>query len=330
MSTTPEGDSGVWGLGTGKRRATARRASRRRPWRIAFWAGAALLLLTGHASARTVTDMLGRAVTVPNRPLRLVSLAPSLTETVFALGRESWLVGVTAFCDYPPAARSLPRVGGMATPNLEEVVARRPDLVLTTAEGNSREFLGQMDRLGIPTFALRPDGSEAMLQSIAALGRVLDAEPAAAGLVASIRTRMDSIGERVAGRPRPRVLYLIWTDPLIAAGPRSFLNDLIALAGGQSVVTERTVPYPRVNWEQIVGWAPEVILIAGHGENRAPEPAALPPSWDVWQAVPAIRTRRVLVIPDDTVLRPGPRVGDGLARLAQAIQPGAVPSGAAR
>ena len=249
------------------------------------------------ASARTVTDMLGRPVTVPDRPLRIVSLAPSITETVFALGRESWLVGVTAFCDYPAAARTVPKVGGMATPNLEEIVARQPDLVLTTAEGNSREFLGQMDRLGISTFALRPDGSETMLQSIADLGRVLDAEPTASGIVAGIRTRMRDIGKRVAGRRRPRVLYLIWTDPLIGAGPGSYLNDLITLAGGRSVVTERTVPYPRLNWEQIVGWAPEVILLAKHGDGRSSAESSLPPGWEAWQAMSSGRMPKTTRLP---------------------------------
>jgi iron complex transport system substrate-binding protein len=297
------------------------------PLLIALAICAAGLAYPSSASARTVTDMLGRPVTVPDRPLRLVSLAPSITETVFALGREAWLVGVTAFCDYPVAARSLPKVGGMATPNLEEIMARQPDLVLTTAEGNSREFLGQMDRLGISTFAVRPDGSETMLQSITALGRVLDAEPAASGIATGIRTRMRDIGERVAGRQRPGVLYLIWTDPLIGAGPGSYLNDLIALAGGRSVVTGRTVPYPRVNWEQIVGWAPEVILLARHDDGRSPAGSSLPPGWEAWQAIPAIRNRRVVSIPDDTVLRPGPRVGNGLLRLAQAIHPGAFATG---
>ena len=230
--------------------------ARRLLW-VVLCAGVAMAGSAEQTPARTVTDMLGRSVTVPDRPLRLVSLAPSITETVFALGRGSWLVGVTAFCDYPAAAQALPKIGGTATPSLEDVVARQPDLVLTTAEGNTRDFLGQLDRLRIPTFALRPDTVDNVLQSIAGLGAVLDARPAAAGVIADIQARLDAVAARLASQPRPRVLYLIWTDPVIGAGPGSYLHDLITRAGGQSVVTAGPVPYPRLSWEQIVGWAPE-------------------------------------------------------------------------
>ena len=285
-------------------------------------AGCWLLIAASSVCAATVSDMLGRTVVVPDRPLRVVSLAPSLTETVYALGRGDWLVGVTDFCDYPPEARTKPRVGGIAAPSLERIVSRAPDLALTTAEGNSRTTMEQLERLGIATFALKTDSYAGVIGSIESLGRVLGAERAAWRVVGEIRERVRAVRIAVADRPRPRVLYLIWTDPLIAAGAASYINDLLGLAGGQNVVKERTVPYPRLDWEQVIGLAPQIILVADHRADAgqtASAAAGTPREWLEWQAVPAIRSGRVVPIPGDTVLRPGPRVGEGLARLARAI-----------
>jgi len=276
------------------------------------------------ASAAAVPDMLGRPIEIPDRPLRLVSLAPSITETVYALGRGDWLVGVTAVCDYPAAARALPKVGGIAAPNLEQIVRLRPDLVLATAEGNARDLLDRLERLGLRTFALQPDSYDRVVDSIRVLGRALNADQAAHRVAGEVEQSVQRVRELVAGRSRPRVLYLIWTDPLIAAGAGTYLHDLLELAGGRNIVWEHTGAYPRLNWEQVVDRAPEVILLADHrddGEQAARGSGDMPPDWHTWQAVPAIRTGRVRAVPSNTILRPGPRVGEGVVRLARAIHP---------
>jgi len=294
---------------------------------IAALVGALLCTPPGAARAAVVADMLGRPIAIPERPLRLVSLAPSITETIFAVGRGEWLVGVTAVCDFPAAARALPKVGGIAAPSLEQIVRLRPDLVFTTAEGNARDLLDQLERLGLATFALRPDSYGGVLQSILAVGRGLAADPAARRVVDDLERSVRAVRERVTGRPRPRVLYLIWTDPLIAAGAGTYLDDLLGLAGGQNIVWERTGSYPRLNWERVVDRAPEVILLADHREDSgraATGSGDMPAEWQAWRAVPAIRTGRVLAIPSNTILRPGPRVGEGLDRLARAIHPEAI------
>jgi iron complex transport system substrate-binding protein len=289
---------------------------------LALLAGSCLLLGAWSAEAANVTDMLGRHIPVPDRPLRLVSLAPSLTETVYALGRGDWLVGVTDICDYPAEARAKPKVGGIAAPSLERIVSLSPDLVLTTAEGNSRNTLEQLERLGIVTFALKPDSYAGVIESMRALGRLLGAEPVARQVVGEIQERVRAVRSAVIGRPRPRVLYLIWTEPLIAAGPATYIHGLLDLAGGENIVQGRTVPYPRLDWEQVIGGAPDIILVADHRADAgrtAPAAASTPREWKGWEAVPAIRSGRVVPIPSDTVLRPGPRVGEGLTRLAEAI-----------
>ncbi len=269
--------------------------------------------------AATIPDMLGRPVTIPDGPLRLVSLSPSLTEIVFALGREDWLVGVTDFCDYPPDARTKPRVGGPMTPNLERVLQVRASLVLATAEGNPRDLVGQLSRVGIPLFAIKPVGYAGILDSIRILGRVGQAGARATALVEDMERQRARIQRAVAGLPRTRVLYLVWGDPPIAAGPASFIHDLIQIAGGENVVRERTVPYPRLSLEEVVGRAPEVILVASHMETMdGPAHVTL---GGLWQAIPAIRSKRIVPIPGDTIHRFGPRVVEGLEHLARAIHP---------
>jgi iron complex transport system substrate-binding protein len=286
-----------------------------------------LLVAEPAAEAATIPDMLGRPVSVPDGPLRLVSLSPSLTEIVFALGRGDWLVGVTEFCDFPPAARDKPRIGGTMTPNLERVVQVRASLVLATAEGNPRDLLGQLSRLDIPIFAVKPEGYAGILASVRTLGRLLKADAAAADLVRDIEGRTADIRRAVAGRPRPRTLYLVWTDPLVAAGPATFIHDLIELAGGKNVVRERAVAYPRLSWEEVVASSPDVILVATHLEKLEREDPPLKGElWDAWQSVPAVRSGRVVPVPGDTIHRFGPRVTEGLERLARAIHPEAFAS----
>lgn len=300
------------------------RTSRGGRWRALlglFLLGGAFLC--GAPDAAVLPDMLGRPVVIPDaRPLRLVSLAPSITETIYAVGRGEWLVGVTAICDYPPSARTLPKVGGIAAPNLEQIVQLQPDLVFATAEGNSRDLLDQLERLGLATFALRPDSYPGVIHSIQAVGRAVAAGEAANRIEDGIRRSVRTVQELVGGRARRRVLYLIWSDPLIAAGAGTYLDDLLELAGGRNIVRQRTGAYPRLNWEQVVASAPEVILLADHredSERAATGSGDMPPDWRTWRAVPAIRTGRVLTVPSNTILRPGPRIGEGVGRLARAI-----------
>lgn len=278
-----------------------------------------VLLAATPTQADTLADMLGRPVTIPDGAVRVVSLAPSLTEIVFALGRGDSLVGVTDFCDYPPAARSKPRIGGPMTPDVELIVQIRPDLVLATAEGNPRDTVAQLARLRIPVFALKPEGYAGILASIEAVGRALRAEAAATALTQDIQARVAAVRRAVSGRPRPRILYLVWTDPLIAAGPAAYIHDLIEMAGGGNVVRERSVPYPRLSWEEVVGAAPEVILVASHREG--PDRPPMGEAWRGWQSVPAVRSGRIVAVPGDTIHRPGPRVVEGVERLARAIHP---------
>jgi iron complex transport system substrate-binding protein len=235
---------------------------------------------------------------------------------------------VSDFCDYPPPARALPRVGGILTPNLERIVQARPGLVLVTAEGNSMEGVAPLLRLGLPVFMVRPEGIRGVLESIAALGHALQAETRALALTGEIREQLRRIRDRVQGQGRPRILYLLWVNPLMAVAPGTYIHDLVETAGGANVVQDRTVPYPRIGWEQVLAWAPEVIVLPEHREG---EHQALPAEMlRAWRTVPAVRTGRVVSLPSDPIHRPGPRIVEGVRRLARAIHPEAFPATAAQ
>ena len=296
---------------------------------IAFIGAFAIVLAVAPgAGAASLEDMQGRPVPVPGGPIRLVSLAPSLTEIVFALGRGDWLVGVSDSCDYPPPARTLPRMGGILAPNLERIVQARPGLVLVTAEGNSMDGVTPLARLGLPVFMIKPEGIAGVLASIAALGQALHAEAAAAALSEQIQGKLAHVRDLVRGRGRPRVLFLLWASPLMAVAPGTYIHDLIESAGGINVVRDRTAPYPRIGWEQVIAWAPDVIVLP---EHRAGEPQALPEQMlRAWRTVPAVRTGRVVSVPSDPLYRPGPRIVEGVGQLARAIHPEAFPPAAPR
>lgn len=274
-------------------------------------------LLAGEAQSATFRDMLGRPVAVPDRPLRLVSLAPSLTEIVFALGRQDWLVGVTDFCDFPKEARAKPKVGGFMRPDVERVVWLRPDLMLATAERDRWGSLSSLERLGLPVYTVQPEGISSTWDAIRRLGQVLQAIPQAETLVQHLQKETEAVRRRVAGRPRLRVLYLMWADPPIAAGAGSVIGDLITAAGGENVLRQRHPPYLRLGWEQLLLLAPQVIVVATMGGEVNPDRRR----WEPWQSIPAIRAGRIHAVLGDTIHRPGPRLAEGLALLARAIHP---------
>src|SRR6516162_5333338 len=189
----------------------------------------ALVLIVGIRPlvGRTVTDETGRSVNVPDHPQRLISLAPSVTEIVYALGRGDRLVGDTEYCDYPPEAKRKPHVGAVLNPSLEQIVALKPDLVLGIAEANRRETAEQLDRLGIPLYGLTAHTMDDMLRSVDDLGDLLGREAEAGALIERLQNRIQAVAERVKGRPRPKVLFVVWYQPLVTAGPHTFISDVI-------------------------------------------------------------------------------------------------------
>ena len=296
---------------------------------IQLLAGLALacLLLPPGADALTVTDQTGRRIVLPGPPERIVSLVRSVTETIFAVGGRDRLAGVTDFCDHPAAARQKPSVGGMIAPSLESIVALRPDLVVATTAGNREETFDQLARLGIAVYVVNPTTVGEVLDLVGRLGRLTDRAAAADRLVARLRERIDAVTARVAPRPRPRALYVLWPDPLIVPARGALVTELIALAGGDSVTTDGGVGYPRYSMEAALARGPEVIFIASHDATGSP---LVRRTWERFTQVPAVSAGRVHTVDGSLMHRYGPRIVDGLEVLARLMHPDAFPEAARR
>jgi len=267
---------------------------------------------------RLVTDETGRQVEVPAHPSRLVSLAPSITETLYALGLGSEIVGDTNYCDYPPEARQKPHVGAILNPSLEKIVDLKPDLVLGIAEGNRRETADQLARLGIPLYGFSDRNVEDVLRSVRDLGALLGRAPEAQALAANLEQRLQNIEGRVAGQPRPRVLFVTWYQPLITIGPQSFVADVIRRAGGASISDDLSGEWPRLSLEAVLARNPDVILL--------PRSESYSPSLDEfrrlpgWRDLPAVKAGHVYWV-SDTIIRPCPRLIDALEEVANILHP---------
>ena len=285
------------------------------------------VLLPPTAGAFTVVDQTGRPVVLAAVPERIVSLVPSVTETVFTIGGQDLLVGVTDFCDQPAAARQKSRVGGMIAPSLESIVALRPDLVVATTAGNRHETFDQLARLGIPVYLVNPISVTHVLDLIGRLGRLTDRAAEADRVVVQLRRRIEAVTERVAGRPRPRVLYVLWPDPLIVPARGALVSELIALAGGDSVTADGGLGYPRYSMEVALARNPEVIFIASHDATGSP---LLRSTWGRFTQVPAVRAGRLHTVDGSLMHRYGPRMVDGLEALARLTHPDAFGKAARR
>jgi iron complex transport system substrate-binding protein len=277
-----------------------------------------LLLLPPSAWAFTVVDQAGRTLTLPASPRRIVSLVPSVTELLYAIGAQGALVGVTDFCDYPAEARRKVHVGDMISPNLETLVTLKPDLVVATRSGNREETFDQLKRLGVPVYLVDPITVGDVLRLVSELGELTGHRDGATAVEKDLGRRIAAVRERVAGRPHPRVLYVLWPEPLIVPGKGSLVTELIALAGGASVTADQGQGYPRMSLEAAVGRAPEIIVLARHG--RRVGPAALP-QWQRLESLPAIKSGRLYMADGDLMHRYGPRVVVGLESLARMIHP---------
>ena len=277
-----------------------------------------VLTFRAPAAALTTRDMLGRPVTLAAPATRIVSLVPSVTEILFALGADNRLVGVTDFCDYPAAARQKPSVGGMVSPNLEVLVSRKPDLVVATTEGTREETVAQLGRLRIPTYLVVAHRVTDVTALVSHLGELTGRRAAADALRTRIEQRVDAVRRAVAPYRRPRVLYVLWPEPLIVPGRDALVTELIRLAGGESISAGDGDSYPRYSLEAAVAKAPEVILLANHGANTGPIDRE---RWQRLSELPAIRAGRLHQVEGNLLHRYGPRVVDGLEQLARVIHP---------
>jgi len=275
----------------------------------------------------TIVDARGQRVTIAQRPTRIISLAPSVTETLFAIGAGDRVIADTTYCDYPPEAKALPKVGGYVDPHTEKIVAMKPDLVLG-AKGNARDVLDHLSQLGMPVVTVAPESLEDVENAIRQIGRVIGEAQAAERLASRCAERRHAVRHRMqalADGARPRTLLLFSPDSLFSAGPGSHLGEMIRLAGGVNVAKNAKTPWPELSLETVVTANPEVIiLLSGRGMARSLTPDIALKRFSAdrrWREMAAVKTGRVAVLDDDTITLPGPRLIDGLEALAAAIHP---------
>jgi iron complex transport system substrate-binding protein len=277
---------------------------------------------------RELTDEMGRKVRVPQEVNRVVSLAPNLTEIVFALGDANHLAGDTDYCDYPPEAAKKPHVGGPVNPNLEAIAALMPDLVLATKSINRRETTDALDRIGLPVYiTTEPHTVDEVIASLEHLGPVLGVEKSATELAGNLRERLAKLAHRLEGVSPRRVFFVVWTEPLITAGRDTFLADAVRLAGGRSVV-DTSAEWPRISIEEIVHQQPEFLVFASARASDTQQDIDALRARPGWKDLAAMQNGKIVVV-SDAINRPAPRMIDAIETLARALHPEAFGPGTA-
>lgn len=270
-----------------------------------------------------LTDDLGREVVVSALPERIISLAPSNTEVLFAVGAGDQVVGVTEFCNYPPEAQNREKIGGFSpdTISVEKIVSLEPDLVFS-AGSIQQPVIEALEQAGIPVFAFDPERLEGVYKNIETAGRLTGHEAEAAGVVTEMQDRVAAVTEKTQAIPedeRPTVFYEVWHEPLMTAGPTTFIGELIDLAGGKNIFADVTEEYPQVSAETILQRDPDVILGPdSHGEELTAEKIKTRPGWG---DIRAVQEGRIFLVNGDIVSRSGPRLADALEDIAQALHP---------
>ena len=271
--------------------------------------------LAGAATSAEI-DGVGRRVLIPHHPARVVALAPSLSEMLSAIRAWDLVVGLSDYCRVPEGFPEPARVGGLIHPDMERIVALKPDLVLATTAGNYQEDADQLERLGIPVYTLDTPSVASVLSALETMGRILGRREEAASMVRSLEARLAGVRDRVGMSRRPSVLFIIWDKPIIAPGRDAFVTEALSLAGARSISSESPGKWPEMDLEQIISKGPEVILTVTHQRALAD---SLPGRAE-WAAVPAVRERRIHVVSDD-IEQPGPRIVDGIEEVARILHP---------
>lgn len=275
-----------------------------------------VLLLTCYAWAwRSERDDTGRSVVLPEHVHRVVSLSPSLTNTVYALGAAGDLVGITDYTVYPAeAVRQKPSVGAVVNPSLERIVALHPDLVLALPDFNGAETIQGLQRLGIPVFLFNTGNVANIYLSVESVGRVMEREREAAALVAQLRAREAQVRAQSAGTDKPSALLVLSIDPLITAGKNAFITEMIAAAGARSVADDLKQDWLQMSIEAVLPRKPDYILLMKGG------PVSLKDMQQRagWNSLEAVRRGRVIIV-DDRIQIPAPVAFDGLEDLARQI-----------
>lgn len=270
---------------------------------------------------QVLTDSLGRSVELPAAPQRIISLAPSNTEILFAVGAGPQVVGVTQFCNYPAEATKLPQVGGFSakTISIETIVSLKPDVVFAGDE-SQQQVIEALEQVKIPVVAVKASTLDEVYQNIALVGQATGHSEDAATVVSSMQAKAAAVATKLKDvADKPKVFYQVYDEPLMTAGPHTFIGQLIELAGGQNIFADAQDDYPQISAEEVVARDPQVVLgPESSSSTLTVEKVTQRPGW---QNIAAVKDGRVVLVNDDMVSRPGPRLVDALEAIAKALHP---------
>jgi iron complex transport system substrate-binding protein len=269
------------------------------------------------ANLHQITDETGRTITVPDTVTRFISLAPNLTEIVYAISAGDGLVGRTTYCNYPPEAKKVEEVGDTLKPSIEKIIALRPQVVFVSTASQLEAFTSELDAHHIAVYVTDSHDLEGVFRSIERVADLLKRRPQADELLKQLRARVAAVEEKVKSRPPVKVFYQVSDEPLYTIGRDAFLTDLIRRAGGMSVTADIPGAWPRYSAESALAAKPEAIVLptgGSMGDANSNAAKALKRS-------PAVASGRVYKMNDDHLSRPGPRSVDGLEELARALHP---------
>lgn len=268
-------------------------------------------------SSFTVKDDFGNEVSFEKAPERIISLAPSNTEILFALGLDDKVVGVTTFDDYPEEVLEIEKIGDFTGINLEKIIELNPDLVISYGPGDGDEN-ARLREAGIEVIGFEPESIDEIIETINKIGQLTGKESEAKALTESMIKKRDEIINKIKNAPKVKVFYEIWHDPLMAAGPGSFMDHLMTLAGGDNIAKDAKDEYPQFDLEQLIERNPDVYLTSADMPEKTPEAMMARPGFE---NISAMKSGRVYVLEPNIVSRPGPRIVEALEIVAKAIHP---------
>jgi len=289
---------------------------------IAFACLAAFIFISQHQNNTQDKVLKPNSTDSPNKPTRIVSLAPNLTEILFALGLDEEIAAVSSNSDYPPEAAKKSKVGTFWQPNTEAIIASKPDLVITLWFEQQKSVADSLNRLGYEVLTLKIEKIEELLTAIQNIGTATGCRQRSDELAENISTQLDDLKSKLSSTTNVKVLWVVQVEPLRVAGRNTFINELIELAGGENAIGPTISQYPQIGTEELLVCGAQAIIQSAMGKsNISEQQQAAERSWSRWSSLPAVKNNRIYVVEPDTTLRLGPRLPQGIEIVARCLHP---------
>jgi iron complex transport system substrate-binding protein len=277
------------------------------------------LNISAEGEERLLTDETGRKVKIPHSPKKIVSLAPSITETLFALGLNEEIAAVTDFCDYPAAVLTKPKIGGFVNPDVERIVSLRPDLVIGIRDGNRMDTVHRLNDFGFPVYLIDPRGFDGVMLTVKNVGEIVGRQEEGRRISRNMLLKKKETMALTQSLSKPKVFFQVGDAPVVTVGRETLADDLIRLAGGRSISENESMSYPFYSIETILSRAPEIIIISSMESSK--DYSNLVKKWQNWTTIPAVKMNAIYVVDSNLVDRPTPRIEKGLDALVRIIHP---------